>query len=63
MQNIIGRVEEMNALKRCMESDRSEFVIVYGRRRVGKTFLVDSFFGGKYDFSYVGGSFVVLRRL
>ena len=55
MQNIIGREEEMGALRRCMESDRSEFVIVYGRRRVGKTFLVDSFFEGKYDFSYVGG--------
>lgn len=55
MQNIIGREEEMRALRRCMESDRSEFVIVYGRRRVGKTFLVDSFFEGKYDFSYVGG--------
>ena len=38
-----------------MDSNRSEFVIVYGRRRVGKTFLVDSFFDGQYDFSYVGG--------
>ena len=44
MQNIIGREEEMTALRRYMESNRSEFVIVYGRRRVGKTFLVDSFF-------------------
>ena len=34
----------MAELKRCYESDRSEFVIVYGRRRVGKTFLVDTFF-------------------
>ena len=56
MQNIIGREEEMTALRRCMESNRSEFVIVYGRRRVGKTFLVDSFFEGKYDFTYVGGN-------
>lgn len=55
MQQIIGRVKEMAQLKRCVESNRSEFVIVYGRRRVGKTFLVDSFFGGVYDFSYVGG--------
>lgn len=55
MQKIFGREKEMEALKRCMESDRSEFVIVYGRRRVGKTFLVDSYFGGNYDFTYVGG--------
>ena len=53
-QKIIGREMEMAELRRCMESDRSEFVIVYGRRRVGKTFLVDSFFDGEYDFSFVG---------
>ncbi|MDY3251620.1 MAG: ATP-binding protein, partial [Prevotella sp.] len=53
-QKIIGRGMEMAELRRCMESDRSEFVIVYGRRRVGKTFLVDRFFDGEYDFSFVG---------
>lgn len=55
MQQIIGREKELTQLRRCVESNRSEFVIVYGRRRVGKTFLVDSFFDGKYDFAYVGG--------
>lgn len=53
--NIIGREREMEELSRCMESNRSEFVIVYGRRRVGKTFLVDSFFEGLFDFTFVGG--------
>lgn len=52
---IIGREYEMSELRRCVESDRSEFVIVYGRRRVGKTFLVDTFFNGVYDFTFVGG--------
>lgn len=52
---IIAREAEMAELKRCYESDRSELVIVYGRRRVGKTFLVDTFFDKKYDFTYVGG--------
>ena len=52
---IIAREAEMAELKRCYESDRSELVIVYGRRRVGKTFLVDTFFEKKYDFSFVGG--------
>jgi hypothetical protein len=37
-----------------MESDESEFVIVCGRRRIGKTFLVEQFFNRKYDFKYVG---------
>lgn len=54
-QVIIGREKERAELDRCMKSVRSEFVIVYGRRRVGKTFLVDNFFGGTFDFSFVGG--------
>lgn len=53
--SIIGRQKEMAELNRCLESDRSELVIVYGRRRVGKTYLVDQFFKGVFDFTYVGG--------
>ena len=52
---LIGREKECTELKRCYDADRSEFVIVYGRRRVGKTFLVDQYFSGVYDFSFVGG--------
>ena len=52
---VIGREREMAELQRSIESDRSEFVIVYGRRRVGKTYLVDNFFNYEYDFSFVGG--------
>lgn len=52
---LVGRERERSELDRVMSSDRSEFVIVYGRRRVGKTFLVDQYFQGIYDFSFVGG--------
>lgn len=52
---MIGRKKEQIELQRCMDSNRSELVVVYGRRRVGKTFLIDEFFNGKYDFTYVGG--------
>ena len=38
---MIGREREKAELQRCMDSDRLEFIIVYGRRRVGKTYLVD----------------------
>ncbi len=51
---LIGRQGECETLKDCMSSNRSEFVIVCGRRRIGKTFLVDQFFGNQYDFSFVG---------
>jgi AAA+ ATPase superfamily predicted ATPase len=52
---LIARHEECEILRRCMSSDESEFVIVCGRRRIGKTFLVEQFFEGKYDFRFVGG--------
>ena len=52
---LVGRERECLELKKVMESDRSEFVIVYGRRRVGKTFLVDQYYQGQYDFTFVGG--------
>ena len=50
MNELIGRNRECAELQRCIESDRSELVIVYGRRRVGKTFLIEEFFNQKFDF-------------
>lgn len=52
---LIARQRECEELQKCMESDESEFVIVCGRRRIGKTFLVEQFFESKYDFKFVGG--------
>ena len=54
-QILIARESECERLKACMESDQSEFITVCGRRRIGKTYLVDCFFNRTYDFSYVGG--------
>ena len=52
--NIIGREKEKLLLKQCMESGVPEFLVVYGRRRIGKTFLIREFFYGEIDF-YVTG--------
>lgn len=38
--NIVGRAKQLEALEKYMNSDCSEFIALYGRRRVGKTFLV-----------------------
>ena len=38
--SIIGRQKEIERLKKYLASDKSEFIAVYGRRRVGKTFLI-----------------------
>ena len=37
---LIGRNRERNELRSWLDSDRSEFIAVYGRRRVGKTYLI-----------------------
>lgn len=54
-KSLIGREHEIAELERCYASDKSEFVVVYGRRRVGKTFLVDQLLGEKFTFRYTGG--------
>jgi AAA+ ATPase superfamily predicted ATPase len=41
---IIGRKKEISIFKRILSSQQAEFVAVYGRRRVGKTFLIHEFF-------------------
>ena len=51
---LIARNREIEELGRLYKSKRSEFVIVYGRRRIGKTFLVNQVFQERFTFTYVG---------
>ena len=44
---IIGRKRELQILEQIYTSKQSEFIAVYGRRRVGKAFLVREFFDNK----------------
>lgn len=41
---IVGRYEELSLLEEKLTSVSSEFIAVYGRRRVGKTYLIKQFF-------------------
>jgi hypothetical protein len=52
--SIIGRDNEQTALRQYYESDAPEFLVVYGRRRIGKTFLIREFFNGMFDFTATG---------
>jgi hypothetical protein len=51
---MVGRKTEIGTMKRLMNSGRSEFLAVTGRRRVGKTFLIDQVLKPKYCFSMTG---------
>ena len=51
---MIGRKREIGMLRKAAESGQSEFVAVYGRRRVGKTFLVRETFNSRFVFQHSG---------
>jgi AAA+ ATPase superfamily predicted ATPase len=52
--NIIGRDAEQQTLQNILQSDKSEFVAIYGRRRVGKTFLIRETFADQFVFEISG---------
>ncbi len=52
--NIIGRREEQKMLSDCLDSGRPEFMVVYGRRRIGKTFLIREYFDHRFSFYATG---------
>ena len=54
MEQIVGRKTEITQLTEYFNSGKAEFVAVYGRRRVGKTFLVHNLFKDKFAFEMSG---------
>lgn len=54
MENIVGRETERRILEELYKSARPEFVAVYGRRRVGKTFLIREHFKDRFAFFHTG---------
>ena len=51
---LIGRVEECRKLERCLDRREAQLIVVRGRRRVGKTFLINHFFENGFDFKLTG---------
>ena len=51
---IIGRKREKDSLMQSILSKRPEFVVVYGRRRVGKTYLIREYFNNQFSFYATG---------
>ena len=51
---IIGRKAEIARLRKYANSNQAEFVAIYGRRRVGKTYLVNNVFDSRFAFAMTG---------
>ena len=51
---ISGRKKELLLLNNAANDDQSHFIAVYGRRRIGKTFLVREAFGYRFTFQHAG---------
>jgi AAA+ ATPase superfamily predicted ATPase len=51
---IVGRESEIAVLKEALKSDQAELIAVYGRRRVGKTFLIRSVYSNQMVFDFTG---------
>jgi len=62
MKKIIGRERELYAINKMYNSEKSDFVAVYGRRRVGKTFLIRSALQQKFTFQITGLAKATLKQ-
>lgn len=51
---MIGRKREQQILDTCLQSPRPEFLAVYGRRRIGKTYLIREYFHDRFAFYATG---------
>ena len=54
MDELIGRTLQFNRMSEYIESGKAEFLVLFGRRRVGKTYLIKYFFRNKFDFFMSG---------
>ena len=61
-EKIIGREQEIEKLENYISSRKSEFIAIYGRRRVGKTFLVKELFENRFAFRVTGKDNVTTKE-
>ena len=54
---LVGRREEIRLLDRLYKSQEAEFLAIYGRRRVGKTYLITQYFKDRGIFFEITGSY------
>lgn len=59
---LIGREKEKEILVNALHEEYSQFIAVYGRRRVGKTFLIREAYDYKFDFQFTGAAKLATRK-
>ena len=59
---MIGRIEEKKLLKSLYSEEESQFIAVFGRRRIGKTYLIRESFGYSFTFEHTGISNISLEE-
>ncbi len=59
---LIGRDKEKSILLGALSSEDSQFIAVYGRRRIGKTFLIRESYDNKFCFQFTGAANLSARK-
>ncbi len=62
MNVITGRSEEIKLLHKIEQSGEAELVAIYGRRRVGKTYLIRNGFRRPLDFEFSGSHYATMKQ-
>ena len=60
---MIGRKNERNILKKLYETKESKLAVVYGRRRIGKTYLIDEMIKEKQSESIIFTLQVIMKEI
>lgn len=59
---LIGRINEQHILRNLLQKEESQFCAVYGRRRVGKTYLIRETFNYQFAFQHTGFAKMPLKK-
>ena len=51
---MVGRIEEVKIMQYLLQSPKAEMLAVYGRRRVGKTYLIKNVYQSHIAFEFTG---------
>ena len=58
---LIGRKAEISIIEKCLQDDKSHFIAIYGRCRVGKTFMIKEYFKHKFEFYVTGIAYADMK--